>query len=58
MSDAADMPLDLDAIERDLADVEVALTRLDAGTYWTDEVTLAELSHDLLAADPTARRLA
>jgi RNA polymerase-binding transcription factor DksA len=58
MSDAADMPLDLDAIERDLAAVEVALTRLDAGTYWTDEVTGAELPHDLLVADPTARRLA
>ena len=58
MTDAAAMPLDLDAIERDLAAVEVALTRLDAGTYWTDEVTGADLPHDLLAADPTARRLA
>ena len=58
MSDAADLPLDLDGIERDLADVEVALARLDAGTYWTDEVTGVELSHDLLAANPTARRLA
>jgi len=48
--------LDLDAIERDLADVEVALARLDAGTYWTDEVTGAELSSELLAAQPTARR--
>jgi RNA polymerase-binding transcription factor DksA len=51
-------PLDLDAIEQDLADVEVALTRLDAGTYWTDEVTGAELPHEVLAARPTARRLA
>jgi RNA polymerase-binding transcription factor DksA len=58
MSDAADPPLDLDAIERDLADVEVALTRLDAGTYWTDEVTGAGLPQDLLVANPTARRLA
>ena len=58
MTAAADMPLDLDAIERDLAAVEVALARLDAGTYWTDEVTGADLPHDLLAADPTARRLA
>jgi RNA polymerase-binding transcription factor DksA len=58
MSDAAEPPLDLDAIERDLADVEVALTRLDAGTYWTDEVTGADLPHELLAANPTARRLA
>ncbi|MEA3185439.1 MAG: hypothetical protein QOJ74_1916, partial [Ilumatobacteraceae bacterium] len=32
--------------------------RLDAGTYWTDEVTGAELPHDLLEARPTARRLA
>ena len=48
--------LDLDAIERDLADVEVALARLDAGTYWTDEVTGAELPADLLDAQPTARR--
>ncbi len=48
--------LDLDGIERDLADVEVALARLDAGTYWTDEVTGAELPADFLAAAPTARR--
>ena len=48
--------LDLDAIERDLAGVEVALARLDAGTYWTDEVTGAELSADLLEQHPTARR--
>ena len=57
---AADTPaattLDLDGIERDLADVEVALARLDAGTYWTDEVTGAELPADLLATAPTARR--
>ncbi len=58
MSDAADPPLDLDAIERDLADVEVALARLDAGTYWADEITGADLPHDLLAVDPTARRSA
>ena len=58
MSDAPKPPLDLDAIERDLADVEVALTRLDAGTYWTDEVTGDPLPQDLLQADPTARRLA
>ena len=48
--------LDLDAIERDLADVEVALARLDGGTYWTDEITGAELSAGLLEAQPTARR--
>lgn len=49
-------PLDLDAIERELADVEVALARLDAGTYWTDEVTGAEIGDDVLAHQPTARR--
>jgi len=48
-------PLDLDGIERDLADVEIALTRLDAGTYWADEVTGEELSAELLATHPTAR---
>ncbi|MEQ1700178.1 MAG: hypothetical protein ABMA25_08710 [Ilumatobacteraceae bacterium] len=48
-------PLDLDGIERDLADVEIALTRLDAGTYWADEVTGEELPAELLAAHPTAR---
>ena len=30
---------ELDRIEADLAGVEVALDRLDAGTYWTCEVT-------------------
>jgi RNA polymerase-binding transcription factor DksA len=49
-------PLDLNAIQRDLADVEVALARLDADTYWTDEVTGAALPAELLAARPTARR--
>ena len=49
-------PLDLDAIEGDLADVDAALTRLDDGTYWMDEVTGQPLSADLLAARPTARR--
>lgn len=50
--------LDLDAIERDLADVEVALARLDSGDYWRDEVTGAELDDALLAEHPTARRKA
>ena len=49
-------PLNLDAIERDLADVDAALTRLDNDTYWVDEVTGQPLSADLLAARPTARR--
>jgi hypothetical protein len=51
-------PLDLDQIERDLADVEIALARLDAGTYWVDEITGTELPAELLAANPTVRRLA
>ena len=52
----AGAPLDLDAIERDLADVEVALSRLDAGTYWTDEVTGSAIPDETLAADPITRR--
>jgi RNA polymerase-binding transcription factor DksA len=57
-TDVPAAPLDLDGIQRDLADVEVALARLDAGTYWTDEVTGEALSAELLAARPTARRAA
>lgn len=49
---------DLDAIERDLADVELALARLDSGDYWRDEVSGDELPDELLAARPTARRTA
>jgi RNA polymerase-binding transcription factor DksA len=48
--------VDLDAIERDLTGVEVALSRLAEGTYWTDEVTGSPLPDHVLAADPTARR--
>ena len=48
--------LDLDAVERDLADAETALARLDAGTYFTDEVTGEPLADGLLAVDPLARR--
>ena len=51
MSDA----LDLDAIEANLNDVEVALERLEAGTYFTDEISGSALSEDLLSANPTAR---
>jgi RNA polymerase-binding transcription factor DksA len=50
--------LDLDGIERDLADVEVALARLDAGTYWIDEVTGQPLDEGHLADHPAARRAA
>jgi hypothetical protein len=53
---AAPKPIDLDAIERDLADVETALARLDAGTYWTDEVTGAPIADSVLEAHPLTRR--
>jgi RNA polymerase-binding transcription factor DksA len=47
---------DLDRVERDLAGVETALERLDAGTYWNDEITGAPIDDETLANDPTARR--
>ena len=47
--------LDLAAIATDLADVEVALHRLESGTYFTDEVTGEPLAADWLASHPTAR---
>jgi len=50
-------PIDLDRVESDLAGVETALARLDDGTYWTCEVTGAEIPDATLAADPTARRV-
>ena len=55
-SASSSTPESIDAIERDLADVEAALARLDAGTYWTDEVTGQPLSDELLARRPLARR--
>lgn len=53
---AASAELDLDAIGRDLADVETALQRLADGTYRVDEVTGAPLPDELLEHRPTARR--
>lgn len=50
--------VELDGMERDLADVETALARLDAGSYWTCEVSGAPLPDELLARRPTARRAA
>jgi hypothetical protein len=47
---------DLDVIEADLADVEVALERLDNGEYWRDETTGEALDDALLDERPTARR--
>ena len=48
--------MDLDVVERDLAAVEVALNRLDDGTYWTDEVTGQPIPEHVLVDDPLARR--
>lgn len=48
--------IDLDAIERDLADVETALARLDADSYWTDEITGAPIADAVLEANPLTRR--
>lgn len=48
--------IDLDRIEADLAGVETALARLDDGTYWTCEVSGAEIPAERLAADPITRR--
>ena len=53
---AESAPLDLDAVERDLAAVETALQRLSDGTYWTDEVSGEPIPEHVLATDPTARR--
>lgn len=50
------MELDLDAIETDLADVEIALARLESGQYWTCEITGEALGATLLEQRPTARR--
>jgi RNA polymerase-binding transcription factor DksA len=48
----------LDTIETDLADVELALARLDAGTYDVCEACGATLGDEMLAAAPTSRRCA
>ena len=42
-------------LERDLAEIEAALQRLDDGTYGVDEVTGAPIASDRLEAYPTAR---
>lgn len=57
-TDTSPVSADLDAIAADLAGVEQALERLDSGDYWTDEVSGAPLPDELLAAQPTARRVA
>jgi hypothetical protein len=51
-----DSPLDLDAMEQDLSDVEKALERLDNNSYWTDEATGSPIEPSFLVENPTARR--
>jgi DnaK suppressor protein len=46
----------VDAIERDLNDVDVAMDRLEKSTYFSDEITGAPLQTDFLTANPLARR--
>ena len=46
----------LDSIEAELADVELALARLDAGSYDTCETCGAPIPDDVLVSRPTARR--
>ncbi|MFA5774207.1 MAG: hypothetical protein WC864_02385 [Ilumatobacteraceae bacterium] len=53
---ASERSLDLDEVEAQLDAVEVALVRLEDGTYFTDEVTGKPLDDQLLVANPIARR--
>ncbi len=53
---SSERSLDLDEIEAQLDAVEVALVRLEDGTYFTDEVTGKPLDDQLLSANPIARR--
>lgn len=46
---------DLDALARDLNDVDVALRRLDEGGYGTCEACGTGLAADILVAFPAAR---
>jgi DnaK suppressor protein len=45
----------LEALERDLAEVEAALARIDDGTYGIDEVTGEPIDPERLEALPTTR---
>ena len=45
----------LEQLERDLAEIEAALQRLDEGTYGLDEVTGAPIAAERLEAYPVAR---
>ena len=46
----------LDRLANDLEAVASALTRLEAGTYWSDEISGEPIDDSVLADDPTARR--
>ncbi|HLH46560.1 MAG TPA: TraR/DksA C4-type zinc finger protein [Acidimicrobiales bacterium] len=54
---AADLAL-LDRAEQQLADIESALGRLDAGVYGTCEVCGTPIERERLEASPVARRCA
>jgi RNA polymerase-binding transcription factor DksA len=45
----------LDGLEAELAEIEAAIARIDAGTYGIDEVTGEPIDPDRLAARPEAR---
>jgi RNA polymerase-binding transcription factor DksA len=45
----------LEQLERDLAEIEAALQRLDEGTYGVDEVTGEPIAPERLEAYPVAR---
>lgn len=47
--------INLVGIEQDLADVEIALSRLEAGSYWTCEVTGNDIPDSVLEKRPTTR---
>lgn len=56
-SDERHTAIDLATVEADLTDVEIALERLEQGTYFVDEVTGEELPESLLEQRPTSRRV-
>jgi len=56
VNDVRSDPPDLGAIQRDLTAVEAALTALDDGSYWVDEVTGEPIPDEVLATNPVARR--
>ena len=53
--DLARSVAELEQVERELAGVEHALTRIDSGTYGRCDVCGEPMADEVLAADPTAR---